>query len=271
MRVALVHELPDYCAPAIRTIRTIDMPQGPFGTLAIATPELPPFQYEFTPEDVVWTARLIWGEAGGQDDPDNLAVIRAMLNHYAFFTHQDYSTFHEFIRAYATSLQPVLRDWRIARRYMHRSGFVWHDGYYSPPYEENIPRGQLQRHLNIQRTPWSELPEEAKSLVERVMKGEDNANPIGSASDFFSTYNLLKHRLKEEGDLREPTDEEWHEFTENFKRDQHYQWIGPVPNLNQKKNAFFVRTLLIPGDPMERRYSDLPPDTVRVVPSSESP
>jgi hypothetical protein len=77
---------------------------GPFGTL-IATVGGRPFRYPFSADDVLWTARFLVGEAGGRDNLDNQAVIWAMLNRYALFTHRYYPTFHQFIRAYSTPLQ----------------------------------------------------------------------------------------------------------------------------------------------------------------------
>ena len=80
-------------------------------------PERLRFAYAFTPEDAVWTARFIVGEAGGDDNPDNHAVIWAMFNRYAFFTHYGspwggiYKTFHNFFRSYSTPLQWPLNSW----------------------------------------------------------------------------------------------------------------------------------------------------------------
>jgi len=268
MRVAFSSELPAYCVTPLQVTSAIELPRETFGTLTIDAPELPRFAYEFTPEDALWAARLILAEAGGRDGLDNLAVLRAMFNHYAFFAHKRYPTFHQFIRAYATSLHPVLRNWQAAKRLMNRRDFAATGGYYRPPHAENVPRGQLRRHLDIQKTPWRQLPEEARALVERVMKGEDDANPIGVATDFVSTYLLLRQKLNEEGSEREPTDDEWRQFTENFRREKGFQWIGPAPELNQKKNAFFARTLSIPGTAAKKRYANLPPDTVHVTPPS---
>ncbi|HHT9126836.1 MAG TPA: hypothetical protein ACFYD6_13625 [Candidatus Brocadiia bacterium] len=230
---------------------TSDMPRGPFGTLNIATLERFRFTYVFTPEDVLWTSRFIVGEAGGRNDMDNQAVIWAMFNRYAFFTHKYYKTFHNFIRAYSTPLQPVLRSWGAAKRHMHKPEFVRTGGYYAPPHD-NIPRGQLRRFLRLQTTSWSQLPESARSLAEQAMKG-GVLNPIDNASEFGSTYVYFHDRYR-----RYPSNDEWRQFTEAYARSKGWIWIGQVPGLNQKKNTFFV----------QKRVANLPQRIVRVVPPS---
>jgi hypothetical protein len=224
------------------------MPQGRYGTLSITTPQRFRFTYTFTPEDALWTARFIVGEAGGRNDPDNQAVIWAMFNRYAFFTHNYYKTFHSFIRAYSTPLQPVLRSWGAAKRHMHKPEFVRTGGYYAPPHGD-IPRGQLRRFLRLQATTWNQLPQSARMLAEQAMRGQI-LNPIGNASEFASTYVYFHDRYR-----RFPNDEEWRRYTETFARGKGWRWIGPMPGLNQKKNAFFV----------QERVTGLPPGTVRVV------
>jgi hypothetical protein len=64
----------------------------------------------FTSDDLLTTARLITGEAGARDDLENRAVIAAMINRFAMFTHSHYRSFSAFLKAYSTPLQPVLRE-----------------------------------------------------------------------------------------------------------------------------------------------------------------
>ena len=84
---------------------------GPLGTLIAEVPGRPRFSYAFTPEDLLWTARFLKGETGGENNLDSHAVIWAMFNRYALLTHKYFPTFHQFIRAYSTPLQPVLKSW----------------------------------------------------------------------------------------------------------------------------------------------------------------
>jgi len=225
------------------------LPSGPFGTLTVSEPSRR-FSYAFTPDDVLWTARFIVGEAGGRNDLDNQAVIWAMLNRYALFTHKYYKTFHSFIRAYSTPLQPVLRSWGAAKRHMHKPDFVRTGGSYKPPHD-NIPKGQLRNFLNLQQRPWEKLPAPARALALNALSAKV-PNPIGNASEFGSTHVYFRDRHR-----RNPSDEEWRHFTSTYARSKGWQWIGPVSGLNQKKNAFFVQS----------RVARLPRGTVRVIPA----
>ncbi len=224
-------------------------PQGPFGTLT-STAFRRQFSYQFTPEDVLWTARFLVGEAGGRDDLENHAVTWAMFNRYALFTHNVYPTFQQFIRAYSTPLQPVLKSVGAARRHMNQRTFVHTGGNYPGT---TLPRGQLRRHLELQAMPWNQLPASARSLAERALKGEI-PNPIGNASEFGSTYVYFHDRNK-----RYPNQEEWKRFTEAYAQQKKRSWIGPVQGLNQRGNAFFV----------DRRAANLPPGSVPVIQSSQ--
>jgi D-alanyl-D-alanine dipeptidase len=246
---------PSAKATAVPSVR----PQGPFGLLTARLPGLPPFSYRFTDEDVLWTARFILGEAGGRDTPENRAVIWAMLNRYAFFTHRQYPAFHLFLRAYSTPLQPVLRSRGASRRHMLRPDFVRTGSYFDPPHD-HIPRGQLKRHLNLQRTPWERLPETARALAEQALKGQI-PNPVGNVSEFAATrvYFRDAHR-------REPTEAEWRAFTEAFAQRKGWAWVRSVPGLTMRSNVFFASTRRVrPRDTRSPRFSDLPPGVVSIV------
>jgi hypothetical protein len=239
---------PTLVAPA-SALATADLPQGALGTLIAEAPGRPRFSYAFTPEDLLWTARFLKGEAGGENNLDSHAVIWAMFNRYALFTHKNFPTFHQFIRAYSTPLQPVLKSWGAARRHMHKKTFVRTGGAYGPEHPE-VPKGQLQRHLDLQKTPWSRLPQDARIVAEAALKGRLR-NPIGLASEFDNTYVYFHDQHG-----RYPNDEEWRKFTDAFARRKKLVWVGPIPRLNQKKNAFFIQAAV----------AKLPPDTVRVAP-----
>ena len=221
-------------------------PAGRFGTLT-SNAFGRQFSYRFTAEDVLWTARFLVGEAGGRDDLGNRAVIWAMFNRYALFTHTVYPTFHQFIRAYSTPLQPVLRSAGAARRHMNEPTFVRTGGNYPGT---DVPRGQTQRHLRLQATQWSQLPASARSLAEKALKGQV-PNPIGNASEFGSTYVYFHDRNR-----RYPNAEEWKRYTEGYAQQKKWTWIGPVPGLDQRGNAFFI----------QRRVANLPANSVRVTP-----
>ncbi|WP_457143988.1 D-alanyl-D-alanine carboxypeptidase family protein [Mycobacterium sp. URHB0021] len=221
----------------------------PLGGLAVRTPART-WSYRFTPEDLVWTAKLLVHEAGGQDNVDNTAVLWAMFNRYALFTYDDYPTFSSFIRAYSTTLQPVLRNPQAAARHMHRppSEFVRTGGSYP---DTDIPRGQLRRHLDIQKAPWSAVKRSARQLATRALTGQLPNPGIGLATQFAST-RIYFHQKQG----RNPTVEEWRRYTADFAKTKDWKWIGDVVGLNQLKNAFFV----------QRPAAGLPVDAVRVLP-----
>jgi peptidoglycan hydrolase-like protein with peptidoglycan-binding domain len=226
-------------------------PQGPFGTLTVTVPGRRQFIYKFTPEDVLWTARFIVGEAGGEDNLENRAIIWAMFNRYAFFTHTVFPTFHAFLRRYSTTLQPVLQSPGAARRHMHRPEFVRTGGYYP---NTNIPRGQLERHLKLQATPWHKLPQSARSLAESALRGQISNPGISNASEFANTAVYFKDRHK-----RMPDYEEWLQFTQAYPRNanKNWTWVGPVAGLTQYRiNTFFI----------DNRVIGLPKNAVRIAP-----
>jgi murein DD-endopeptidase MepM/ murein hydrolase activator NlpD len=254
--------------PAAPLQTTIDKASGgtpSFGRLIVDTsrigiPEALRFSYDFSSLDLIWTAKFIVGEAGGRDDLDNHAVIWAMFNRYAFFTHKNYPSFHQFLRAYSTPLQPVLNSWGAAKRHMNKPEFVRTGGYYSPPHND-IPKGQLKRHLKRQSMPWNKLPEKARSLAERALKGQVS-NPIGNASEFGSTYEYFHDHYD-----RYPNDSEWRRYTESYAQLKGWSWIGSVQGLDQKNNTFFVqKRRTVAKDPKSPYFSELPYNAVQVIP-----
>jgi N-acetyl-anhydromuramyl-L-alanine amidase AmpD len=227
-------------------------PQTPFGQLVVGTRR---FSYAFTAEDALWLARFIVGEAGGKDNLDNHAVIWAMFNRYALFTHKVYKQFHKFIRSYSTPLQPILNSAKAAERHIKDPAFVKTGGFYKPP-NSHIPKGQLQRYLDLQKTPWNKLPSIARSLAERALKGQIPNPGIGIASEFANTFVYFKQAHK-----RQPNAQEWRRYTEIHARQKNWTWIGDVPKLNQvRQNAFFV----------DNRVKKLPSNTVQIRAGAES-
>jgi len=221
------------------------------GTLVFRRDGQTVFSYEFKPKDLEWTARLISGEAGARDDLENRAVIAAMLNRFALFTHSKYNTFSRFLRAYSTPLQPFLRNKKVARHYMNDPRFVWLDGTLPGT---NIPRGQLKRHLELQKTPWEDLLPLARKIALEALTGQMPDTGIGISSEFASTWMLYGRKVGK----KKRTETGWLDYTEKFKRNKGWRWIGHKPNLNQKRNAFFI-------DP---RVANLPQDSVQVVQSA---
>jgi len=206
------------------------------------------FRYHFTPDDLLWTARFVVGEAGGGDTPANHAVLWAMFNRFARYTHASYPTFHQFLRAYSTPLQSPLINAGATRRHKNDPDFVPSGGSFAPP-NQDVPRGQLKRFLVLQQTPWPQLPPAARRLAERALRGEI-ANPVGKATEFDSTFVYFKDRYH-----RPPSVDEWKHFTEEYARQKGWQWIGETPGIDQRDNAFFVNP----------RIPNVQTDSVRVL------
>jgi hypothetical protein len=228
-------EQPRPAAPAATGQAPTGLPPGPFGTLTVSAPGRPSVRYPFTAQDVLWTARFIVGEAGGRDDPGNHAVIWAMFNRYALFTRTVYPSFEAFLRAYSTPLQPVLNSRGAAERHMNNPDFVRTGGTYPGT---SVPKGQLGRFLQLQRTPWHELPPAARALALRALTGGQSNPGIGNASEFADTAVYFKDRNK-----RAPDEAEWRRFTIDFSRSagKKWNWIGDVPGLVQYRgNTFYL-------------------------------
>ncbi len=119
---------------------------------------------------------------------------------------------------------------------------------------QQIPKGQLQHHLDLQRVRWNELPQTLRSLAERLAKGEI-PNPVGLASEFANTLTFLRGAVRKAGrDPKTITPEEWRTYTLQYARRQKRVWIGDRPGLDQmRKNAFFVdaASANLPGDAVQ--------------------
>lgn len=231
-----------------------DRPREPFGVLT-ATIAGRTLRYQFTQEDVEWTARFIVGEAGGRDDRENRAIIWAMFNRYALFTQRVFPSFQAFLRAYSTTLQPVLNSKGAAKRHMDRPNFVRTGGYY--PDEQRprgrVPKGQLRQHLDLQAARWSTLPAPARQLAEQALKGQIPNPGIGNASEFADTAVYFKDQ-----NGRLPNYEEWLRFSQGFPRNagKNWTWVGAIEGLTQYRiNTFYV----------DNRALRLPPGTIQVL------
>ena len=243
-----------------------DVPRGPFGTLTVSAPEQYRFSYRLTGEDAAWIARLITGESGGRNDADSAAVIWAVLNRFALFAHsgsywmkragyRGYATLADFVQAYSTTLQPVLKSVGAARRSIERARqnpakfqYVQTGGVYPGT---SVPRGQLKHHLDrIQQLRWSRLPQGTRDIVLAAFSGTLRS-PVGLASEFANTATYYYDAHK-----RRPDQAAWREFTLAFARKKNWTWLDSTSLRQFQSNAFFV----------DNRVKDLPADTVRVVP-----
>lgn len=224
------------------------------GKLVLRVPGRRDFTYQFTPQDLEWTAKLIVGEAGGRDNLENAAVLTAMLNRYTLRGHRKYPSFAAFIRSYSTTLQPELHSAGAAARHAHKppDQYVRTGGTYPGT---TIPRGQLRKYLDLQKAPWSSIKPSARALATRALSGRLVNPGVGLASQFASTRVYFYQHYK-----RYPTPEEWRRYTMDLAAKQKWRWIGDVPGLDQMENAFFI----------DLRDADLAIDAVRVLAADDS-
>lgn len=212
--------------------------EGPFGAVTRKDGSGEP--YAFTPEDALWSARMLVGESGGQGDVDDTAVLWCMLNSYMIRpVRETYPTFTAFIRAYCTPLQPHLKAQGAIDRHKKRG---------TPMVEVQPGKWQLKRHVELQERPWEQLPAGARALVERVLRGEA-PSPCGNATQFCSTATYFHDQ-----NGRRPTDAEHEEFTEAWAKKKDYTWVR-VEGADARSNCFFV----------EARFAKLPDGVVQVV------
>ncbi len=229
--------------------RSDGTPDVALATLVLDMPGRRSFRYQFTMNDLIWTAKLMVHEAGGNDDPDNAAVLWAMFNRYALFTHSKYPSFEAFIRRYSTTLQPVLHKCRAAERHYLKGDAVYiKTGGMYPGTE--VPKGQLVRHLRIQRAPWHAVKASARQLATRALTGQLPNPGIGLASEFASTMVYFRQRHR-----RRASTQEWLDYTIRFARSKSWTFIGDIGGIDPKKNAFFVqnRVLTLPDDAVQIR------------------
>lgn len=216
------------------------VPAGPYGTLTLNAPGRRSFSYRFTPEDALWTAKLVILEAGGGTDADKAAVIWAMFNKYAL--HRNDPSFSAFIRKYSTTLQPVLVNWKAAARHMNSPNFVPSGGTYTTKDGKptGVPKGQLKRHLDFQARAWADLPASERALTLDALRGTLPNPGIGAASEFASTKILW---MQANSTKNPPNDQQWRAYTQSYpaRRNEPWTWIGDVPGIDQRRNAFFRR------------------------------
>ncbi|MEZ0230437.1 MAG: hypothetical protein ACAI25_17575 [Planctomycetota bacterium] len=211
--------------------------EGPFGTLVRSDGVGDP--YALTAEDALWSARMLVGEAGGEDDADGAAVLWCMLNSYMLRPlRKDYPTFTDFVRAYCTPLQKFLKSKGALERHRKLG---------TKMVEVEEGKWQLERHVELQKRPWEKLAPGARAVVERVFRGKA-ATPCGNATQFCSTATYFHDKHG-----RKPSDEELAAYTEEYAKEKAYTWFK-VEKSRPRSNCFFV----------EKRFASLPAGVVKV-------
>lgn len=214
--------------------------------------------YQFTSDDALWLARFVEGEAGGRNTPENHAVIYAVLNRYGAFRHlsaaKGWGSFGNFIRKYSTTLQPILNSVGAAKRVWknHLSDAIKYPvvkgiGNYEGT---NIQKVQYLKHIKHQQKQWNSFSTVVQYMVVNILTGKIPNPGIGIASDFGSTYVYYK-----DNHGRYPSDTEWVAYTIKHAKEKNRIWVGQLPGIDQKKNAFFI----------DNRLKNIPPNSIRVI------
>jgi hypothetical protein len=222
----------------------VSSPDVPLGILTFSAPGWKSFKYQFTKDDLIWTARFINGEAGGVDNVENRSVIWLMFNRYAYFRNEikGWGSFADFIRQYSTPLQPYLRSAGAANRHFKKCNETFSNcdyvsmaekyGYYKGT---KIPKGQLKQFLALQRRPWSSLSQVSRRLALQALRGEI-PNPVGTASEFGDTAVYYKDRHG-----KKPSREQWVEFTKQYAAMKKWIWPSSTSPYDQfRKNVLFI-------------------------------
>lgn len=216
------------------------------GTLTCQVPGRKPFQYRFTADDLVTTARFLVGEAGGRDNAENRGTLWAMLNRYAFFRNQvpGWGSFGGFLAQYSQTLQPYLRHWASAKDFVAKCNSTFDNpGCQFKPTRPltypgtQVPMGQLKSFLALQATPWARLPEAARRLALQTLTGQI-PNPVGNATEVADTKVYFQRANR-----RAPTRAEWEDYTRRFAAGKNWDWRPQqVPYDQFGHNALFVTT-----------------------------
>jgi hypothetical protein len=218
----------------------------PLGALTCQIPGRKPFQYRFTADDLVTTARFLVGEAGGRDNAENRGTLWAMLNRYAFFRNQvpGWGSFGGFLAQYSQTLQPYLRYWASAKDFVAKCNSTFDNPgcQFQPTRSQTypgtqVPMGQLKSFLALQATPWARLPEAARHLALQTLTGQI-PNPIGNATEVADTKVYFQR-----ANGRPPTRAEWEDYTRRFAAGKNWEWRPQqVPYDQFGHNALFVTT-----------------------------
>jgi len=234
-------------------------PNVPLGTLVTRIPGRKPFTYRFTPDDLLWTARFLTGEAGGRDDPQNRAILWAMFNRYAFFRDAvpGWGSFADFIRQYSTPLQPFLKKYGQVKAHLARCDSTFNNPgcNYQPTRQEvypgtNVRKGQLKTFLALQARPWSQQGAAARRLAQQMLSGQI-PNPIGNASEFGDTAVYFQ---REHG--RTPSRAEWEAYTREYARTKGWVWLERAPHDQFRNNVLFING----------KARGFPPNAAQVLP-----
>ena len=228
--------------------------------------------YQFTPEDAVWLARFIEGEASLRPgkEADSYAIVWAMFNRFGLFRHLVpgwQNKFHVYLRQYSTPLQPFLKSCGATRR-VYRD-YKAEDLVFGGPFNcgknsctcQGLKEVQTKRHVALQNKPWKDFNKNIRDTVVHLLSGKIPNPGIGLATEFASSWVYFRDKFGHYPDRKKPEDmQAWVDYTKTVGSDKKppigpWIWIGQKPNLDQTRNAFFL----------ESRLKNVPLTVVRVI------
>jgi len=219
-------------------------------------------RYEFAKDDALWMARFVTGESGVKNDANGHAVLWTMFNRFGILRHKvkAWDSFHNFLRSYSTTLQPILRSkgaakrvWKNHKENPKKYPIVKGEGTYK---DSDIRKVQYQKHIDLQEMNWGDVHINIRKMVIAILRGEIPNPGIGIATEFASTRIYYKQKY---GSF--PTDEQWEDYTIEYaknkckKKIKGCTWIGYKDNLYQKKNAFFI----------DNRFKNVPTESIKIT------
>ena len=160
------------------------MAQAPSGNWA--TIKSPGFQYKLTDEDVLWAARMVYGEGG--DERDAPAVLWTMTQ---LFTPQGKrskwgnpnkwgTSFRELIQRYS---QPINPRWTTPEGTRVASGIMQGETSLCYKAPDRCTSRYLERRRNFQSLSWERIPARLRDITLRWARG-DLPNPVPNAVEF---------------------------------------------------------------------------------------
>lgn len=130
------------------------------------------FRYALSDDDMLWLARAVWGEAGG-DTEGGKAVAWAMVQYHALVLgpggrRPAFPTFTALLRAYC---QPINPRWAS------------HDAAGCRQNPERCTERHLARRRQVTNATWAEIPAGVQHIVEALADGALE-NPVPGMTDW---------------------------------------------------------------------------------------
>lgn len=181
----------------------------------------------FTDADVEWSARMLYGEAGGDCDLDHegLAVMWTMINRFAFLWPR-FKSFTTMIRGYSQPINPA-----------------WMNGGSKDP-NPNVKDERELRREAIVRMSLNDFPEGLTDLVQFLLRPTSDVRPLEGMRGLVHFYSPCFYYSKKLGKRQRNLTPEEVLFacrTHFGSSAERLIWKQP-PNVSPRGNAFYAVT-----------------------------